>query len=391
MNLHAMQAALRSRHIDAWLFYDHHHRDPIAYRVLGLPESLFVSRRWFYLVPAVEDPQKLVHRIEAGHLDCLPGGKQEYSSYLELADGLRKMLRGCRTVAMQYSPNNMVPYIGLVDAGTIEMVRSFGVDVVTAGDLVAQFEATWTEEQIASHFAAGKIIDQITAEAFREIGRRVRNGSGTHEFEIQQWIEEAFRREGLTNDNDPPLVAVNAHSGNPHYAPTAGRSAAIREGDFVLLDIWGKKQAPGAVYYDITWTGFVGPAPSDRQCEIFGIVRAARDLGVKRVQDAVARPGARLCGWEVDQAVRDYIEHSGYGQCFVHRTGHSIGESVHGNGANMDSLETKDEREILASSCFSVEPGIYFPEFGVRSEVDVLVRAGSAEITGKIQKEIVII
>jgi Xaa-Pro aminopeptidase len=387
MNLHAMQAALRSSSIDAWLFYDHHHRDPIAYRVLGLPASLFVSRRWFYLVPAQGDPQKLVHRIEAEHLDCLPGAKQEYSSYLELAKGLRQVLRGCKTVAMQYSPNNMVPYIGLVDAGTVELVRSFGVEVVTAGDLVAQFEATWTAEQIASHFAAGRIIDDITAEAFREIGRRVRNG-GTHEFEIQQWIQEAFRRAGLTNEDDPPIVAVNAHTGNPHYSPTAERSAPIREGDFVLLDIWGKQQAPGAVYYDITWTGYVGPLPGDRQREIFDLVRAARDLGVKSVQDAVANQ-RRLCGWEVDQVVRQHIERAGYGKFFVHRTGHSIGESVHGNGANLDNLETKDEREIVAHSCFSVEPGIYFPEFGVRTEVDVLVRVGRAEVTGKIQKEIV--
>jgi Xaa-Pro aminopeptidase len=389
MNLHTIQAALRSRHIDAWLFYDHHHRDTIAYRVLSLPESLFVSRRWFYLLPAEGDPQKLVHRIESGHLDCLPGDKREYSSYLELAAGLQVILRGCKTVAMQYSPNNMVPYIGLVDAGTVELVRSFGVDIVTAGDLVAQFEATWTPEQIVSHFAAGQIIDRITAEAFREIGRRVRNG-GTHEFEIQQWIEEAFRREGLTNENDPPIVAVNAHSGNPHFAPTAEGSASIREGDFVLLDIWGKKQAPGAVYYDITWTGFVGRAPSSRQCEVFAIVRGARDLGVKTVQDAVSA-NQRICGWEVDQAVREYIERSGYGKYFVHRTGHSIGKSVHGNGANMDNLETKDEREIVPNSCFSVEPGIYLPEFGVRSEVDVLVREGRAEVTGKIQQEIVII
>jgi Xaa-Pro aminopeptidase len=261
--------------------------------------------------------------------------------------------------------------------------------VVTAGDLVARFEATWTAEQIASHFAAGRIIDAITAEAFREIGRRVRNG-GTHEFEIQQWIEEAFRREGLTNENDPPIVAVNAHTGNPHYSPTAERSAPIREGDFVLLDIWGKQQAPGAVYYDITWTGCVAPVPGDRQREIFDIVRAARDLGVVSVQDAVAN-SRRLCGWEVDQVVREHIERAGYGKFFVHRTGHSIGASVHGNGANLDNLETKDEREIVANSCFSVEPGIYFPEFGVRSEVDVLVRVGRAEITGKIQKEIVLI
>jgi Xaa-Pro dipeptidase len=389
MKLPEIQAALQSRHIDAWLFYDHHHRDPIAYRVLGLPATLFVTRRWFYLVPAEGEPQKLNHRIEAGHLDRVPGTKRVYSSYQELGDQLKAMLKPYKTVAMQYSPNNMVPYIGLVDAGTIELVRSFGVEVVTSGDLVAQFEAVWTPEQIESHFAAQRAIDAITEAAFKEIGRRVRSG-GTHEFEIQQWIEEAFRRENLTDENDPPIVAVNAHSGNPHYGPTADRSAPIREGDFVLLDIWAKKNTPNAVYYDITWTGFVGKTPSDRQREIFRVVTGARDVGVRTVQDAL-KAGRRICGWEVDAATRDYIVKAGFGQYFVHRTGHSIGTSVHANGANMDNLETKDERQIVPNSCFSVEPGIYLPEFGVRSEVDVLVREHSAEVTGKIQREIVII
>jgi Xaa-Pro dipeptidase len=388
MDLEAIQAALARRRIDAWLFYDHHHRDPIAYRVLGLPASLMVTRRWFYLLPASGEPLKLVHRIEAGHLDALPGSKREYSSYQQLADNLNVMLRGRKTIAMQYSPYNLIPYIGLVDAGTIELVRSFGVEVVTSGDLVAQFEATWTPAQIESHFAAAQAVDAITAAAFQEIGRRVRNG-GTTEYEIQQWIMEAFARENLETD-DPPIVAVNANSGNPHYEPRADCSAPVRQGDFVLLDIWAKKKVPDAVFYDITWTGFVGPAPSDRQRQIFEIVRGARDAGLKAVQDAVVA-GRRIAGWEVDQATRDHIERAGFGRYFVHRTGHSIGTSVHANGANMDNLETRDEREVLPYSCFSIEPGIYLPEFGVRSEVDVLVRERSAEVTGKIQREIVII
>ncbi len=361
MDLPAIQSALGRRNIDAWLFYDHHHRDPIAYRVLGLPGGLMVTRRWFYLIPAQGDPTKLVHRIEAGHLDSLPGNKREYSSYQELATNLKAMVAAHKDVAMQYSPNNLIPYIGLVDAGTVELVRSFGANVVTSGDLVAQFEATWTPEQIESHFAAGRAIDTITAAAFQEIGRRVRNG-GTHEHEIQQWILEAFAREHVETD-DPPIVAVNANSGNPHYEPRSDRSGPIRKGDFVLLDIWAKKKTPGAVYYDITWTGFVGKAPSERQRAVFEIVRDARDAGVKAVQAAIAT-GRRIAGWEVDQATRDHIERAGFGRYFVHRTGHSIGIEVHGNGANMDNLETKDEREIVPNSCFSVEPGIYLPEFG---------------------------
>lgn len=387
MDLKAIQSALHERNIDAWLFYDHHHRDPIAYKVLGLPENLMVTRRWFYIIPREGEPMKLVHRIEAGHLDPVPGSKREYSSWRELWDNLQAMLVRLRTVAMQYSPNNLIPYIGLVDAGTVELIRSFGKDIVSSGDLVAKFEAAWSEEQIASHFAARDSIDAIIPEAFKEIGRRVRNG-GTTEFEIQQWFAEAFKRESIITE-DLPIVAVNSNSGNPHYGPSAQGSAQIKAGDHVLLDVWGKKNTPNAVYYDITWTGVIG-TPTDRQVEIFNIVSGARDAGVKKVVEAFAGK-RRIAGWEVDQATREHITNAGYGQYFTHRTGHSIGVNVHGNGANMDNLETKDDREIIPNTCFSIEPGIYLPEFGVRSEVNVLTRNSAAEVTGKIQSELVLI
>jgi len=388
MNLPAIQAALRERQIDAWLFYDHHRRDPIAYRVLGLPDTLMVTRRWFYLIPAQGDPVKLVHKIEAGHLDSLPGARHKYAGWQELFDHIKRILGNHRNIAMQYSPNNSVFTISLVDAGTVEIVRGMGKNVVSSADLVAQFEATFTDEQVQTHFAARDAIDAITASAFQEIGRRARNG-GTNEYVMQQWFMEAFRRENLVTD-DPPIVAVNANSGNPHYEPHAEGSAPIREGDFVLLDVWAKKHTPGAVYYDITWTGFVGNAPSDKQREIFEIVRDARDAGVKTVLDATAA-GQRIAGWQVDRATRDHIRKAGYGDYFIHRTGHSIGTEVHANGANMDDLEIHDERQILPNSCFSIEPGIYLPEFGVRSEVNILVRPNRAEVTGKIQREIVTI
>ncbi len=388
MDLPAIQAALRERNIDGWLFYDHHHRDPIAYRVLGLPEGLMVTRRWFYLIPAEGDPVKLVHKIEAGHLDTLPGQKRLYASWQELFDQVKAMLTNRRDIAMQYSPNNLIFYVSLVDGGTLELVRGLGKNVVSSADLVAQFEATWTDEQISFHFAARDAIDTITAACFQEIGRRVRNG-GTTEYEMQGWLLEAFRRENLVTD-DPPVVAVNANSGNPHYEPRPETAKAIRQGDFVLLDIWAKKNAPGAVYYDITWTCFVGKSPSERMREIFAIVRDARDAGVKAVQEAVTAK-RRIAGWEVDRAVRGHIKKTGFGEYFIHRTGHSIGMDVHANGANMDDLEIHDERQILPNSCFSIEPGIYLPEFGVRSEVNVLVRPNSAEVTGKIQREIVTI
>ena len=388
MNLPAIQAALREHQIDAWLFYDHHRRDPIAYRVLGLPDTLMVTRRWFYLIPAQGDPVKLVHKIEAGHLDSLPGAKYKYAGWQELFDNIKAILGNYRNIAMQYSPNNSVFTISLVDAGTVEIVRGMGKNVVSSADLVAQFEATFTDEQVQTHFAARDAIDTITASAFQEIGRRARNG-GTNEYAMQQWFMEAFRRENLVTD-DPPIVAVNANSGNPHYEPHGEGSAPIREGDFVLLDVWAKKNTPGAVYYDITWTGFVGKAPSDKQREIFQIVRDARDAGVKTVLDASAA-GQRIAGWQVDRATRDHIRRAGYGDYFIHRTGHSIGTEVHANGANMDDLEIHDERQILPNSCFSIEPGIYLPEFGVRSEVNILVRPNRAEVTGKIQREIVTI
>ena len=388
MDLVAIQSALSQRNIDAWLFYDHHHRDPIAYRVLGLPTSLMVTRRWFYLIPAEGEPVKLVHKIESGHLDSRPGKKNQYSGWQELFDQLKAMLARYLDLAMQYSPNNSVFTVSLVDAGTVDLLRGLGKNIVSSADLVAEFESTWTEEQIASHFSARDSVDSIVAESFKEIGRRVRNG-GAKEHEIQQWFVEAFKRENLAAD-DPPIVAVNANAGNPHYEPHGSRPTPIREGDLVLLDVWAKKNTPNAVYYDITWMGFVGGAPSGRMREVFEIVRAARDAGVRTVVDAI-NSGRRIAGWEVDRATRGHIKKAGYGEYFIHRTGHSIGTDVHSNGANMDDLEIHDERQILPNSCFSIEPGIYLPEFGVRSEVNVLVRAKSAEVTGKIQHEIVII
>jgi Xaa-Pro dipeptidase len=388
MVLNAIQAALREYNFDCWLFYDHHHRDPISYKVLGLAENLFVTRRWFYLIPQQGEPTKLVHRIESGNLNTLPGSQHEYSSWRELWDNLRVMLEPHKTVAMQYSPNNLIPYIGLVDAGTVELVRSFGKEIVSSGDLVARFEAAWTDEQVRSHFAARDSVDAILSAVFKEIGHQARNG-GTTEYSMQQWLGEAFRRENLIAE-DLPIVAVNANSGNPHYEPRSETSARIKPGDFVLLDVWAKKKTPNAVYYDITWTGTIG-MPTEKQVKIFNVVREARDAGVRKVQEAFAA-NRKIAGWEVDEATRAKIAAAGMDQYFTHRTGHSIGVTVHGNGANMDNLETKDEREIIPNTCFSIEPGVYLPgEFGVRSEVNVLTRSGSAEVTGRIQHELVLI
>jgi len=388
MNLAAIQKALREQGVDAWLFCDHHHRDAIAYSILGLPASMHCTRRWFYVIPAEGEPMKLNHSVEPNHLKTLPGERLIYGSWQQLSQSLKTLLAPYKSVAMQYSPNNQIMYISLVDGGTIELIRSLGLDVVSSADLVSQFEAVLTDEQIETHFAAQRKVDGIIAEAFKTIGERVRRG-GWDEYGVQQWFGEAFEREGLECD-DLPIVGCNENSGDCHYGPTREGSKPIHAGDWVLLDVWAKLKKPGAVYYDVTWTGFIGDNPPEKIQQVFEIVRDARDIGLKTADEAF-RAGRRLEGWEVDDAVRRHISAHGYGQYFVHRTGHSIGHEVHGNGANMDNLETHDVRRVLNNTIFSMEPGIYLPEFGVRSEFDILARDGKAISTGRVQKEIVLI
>jgi Xaa-Pro dipeptidase len=386
MNLEAIQSALRDARLDGWLFYDHHHRDPLAYRILGLPESLHITRRWFYLIPAIGEPRKLVHRIEQGRLDRLPGEKSAYSTWQELESQLAKMLNDCTRIAMQYSPRNAIMYVSLVDAGTIEVLRGMGKEIVSSADLASRFEAVLTDEQMASHYDAQRALDPILAEAFREIGRRVRNG-GTDEFVMVQWLQEAMRRENLVWDNGPN-VSVNRNSSDSHYEPTAEHTQPIRTGDFVLIDIWARKNTPGTVFYDITWTGVVGREPNPRERQIFETVTAARDAAVQIVEKAFAA-GTPISGYQADDAARDVIRAAGFGEYFTHRTGHNIGAEIHGSGAHLDNFETHDERLILPNTCFSVEPGIYLPEFGIRSEVDMMTRPGEAKVTGRVQRELV--
>jgi Xaa-Pro dipeptidase len=391
MNIEAIQAAIREAGFDGWLFYDHHHRDPIAGRILGLDEKAHVTRRWYYFVPASGEPRKLVHRIEQGRLDTLPGVKGLYSSWQELAAGLEAMLGTARTVAMQYSPNNAIMYVSMVDAGTVEFLRSMGKRIVSSADLVSQFEAVLTAEQIATHVVAQKAIDAIVEEGWKKIGRRLRPATGTSgtltEFELAQWLSTAMRNEGLVWENGPD-VSVNANSSDSHYEPTAERSSSIREGDFLLIDIWARVDKPASIFYDITWTGVVGREPTEREQHVFETVRNARDAAIALVVDAFAsnRP---IRGFEADDAAREVIRAAGFGKFFTHRTGHNIAQELHGSGAHLDNLETHDERRLLPNTCFSVEPGIYLPEFGVRSEIDMLTAPGKAWVTGRIQRELV--
>ena len=392
MNLEAIQAAVREARFDGWLFYDHHHRDPIGGRILGLDEKAHITRRWYYYVPAVGEPRRLVHRIEQGRLDSLPGTKGLYSSWQELAAGLEAMLGDAQRIAMQYSPNNAIMYVSMVDAGTVEFLRGIGKQIVSSADLVSQFEAVLSEEQMVSHSAAQQAIDRILAEGWKEMGRRLRPSSGggagkLTEFEHVQWLSKAMRREGLVWENGPN-VSANANSSDSHYEPTAEKSAAICEGDFVLIDIWARPDTTGSVFYDITWTGVVGREPTEKEQLVFETVRNARDAAISVVKNAFSK-NRPICGYEADDAAREVIKEAGFGEYFTHRTGHNIAQELHGPGAHLDNLETHDERLILPSTCFSVEPGVYLPEFGVRSEVNMMTAQGKAWVTGKIQRELV--
>ena len=385
-DLHAIQAALGEERLDGWLFYDHHFRDAIAYRVLKVRPAM-CTRRWYYLIPAVGEPAKLVHRIEMRNLDGLPGDRRVYSTWQEQREGLKQMLEGKRRVAMEYSALNDIPYVGLVDAGTVELVRSLGVEVISSADLVQLFEARWPAEALALHLEAGKVVHEAVRHGFRVIREAVKAGKSIGEYDVQQEIARLLDAKGLEAD-EPQLVAVNAHCSDPHYSPTSKTSSSIRAGDFVLLDLFAKRKAPGSVYFDITWTGFVGETVPKKFADVFDVVREARDAAIRRVRDA-RQQGRELRGYEVDDAARGVIRGHGYGDYFIHRTGHSIGEDVHGNGANMDNFETHDDRKIISGTCFSVEPGIYLPEFGVRSEVNVYVEERDARVTGEIQQSLV--
>jgi Xaa-Pro aminopeptidase len=370
-DLPAVQAALRQFGFDGWLLYDFRGLNILARRVAGLGDGAILSRRWFYFIPAQGEPRKLVHRIEPHALDHLPGQAQIYLRWQELEAGVQALVQGARRVAMEYVPRNANPYVSRVDAGTVELVRSFGVEVLPSGDLIQLFEACWDDEQWAMHLEAAQHTRSAYDAAFRFIVERVRGKGKVHETEVQQCILDHFKAHHLVTDH-PPIVGVGPHSGDPHYSPAPGPAGDIHEGDFVLIDLWAKLDRPRSVFSDLTWTCFVGKEVPARYTQIFNIVAQARDAAIARVRQAFQK-GEPLQGWQVDQAAREVIEKAGYGQYFCHRTGHSIGQETHGNGANMDGLETKEERRVLPRTCFSVEPGIYLPEFGVRSEVNVFV------------------
>lgn len=386
----AIQAALREEGIDAWLFYNFRGSNVFATRILDLPKHLMHTRRYFYLVPASGTPHKLVHAIEQWNLDSLPGDKAIYLSWGSLEEGLGSMLKGLKRVAMEYSPRNAIPYVSNVDAGTVEVVRSTGVEVVSSANLVQRFEACWDDEQLKDNITTAKHLREIVDLAFGFIKSRITSAAPLTEYDVQQFMLAEFAKRGIMTESDPNC-SVNENSANPHYEPTKEIHSPIKRGDFVLLDLWAKRNVPRSVYADITWVGYAGESVPEEYKKIFQIVKSARNAALEFVRSGM-REGRDIYGWQADDAARAVIKRQGFGEAFMHRTGHSIGEAIHGNGANLDNLETRDERRIIPQTSFSIEPGIYLAgRFGVRSEIDVYVSAErEVVVTGEPMQEDVV-
>jgi Xaa-Pro dipeptidase len=389
MDLIKIQSALTDQKLDGWLFFDHHHRDEISYRILNLSTHQHVSRRWYYLIPAKGDPKGLVHSIEHKNLSTLPGSFTTYSEWKEHRDKLQKMLQGMQRIAMQYSPFCSIPYVSNVDAGTVELIRSFSIEVTSSAELIQYFEAKLTEDGINLHLKAGTLVDSILKEAFQMIAEKTRNKSKISEWDVKSFILERFQTSNLFTDYGP-CVAVNSNSGLPHYDTTYAGSSDIKRGDFVLIDLWAKLNVPDGVYYDITWVAVCDETVKPEIQNVFTVVKGARDATINKVKE-VFRLSKPIKGFELDDISRKHISEQGYGKFFIHRTGHSIGRNTHGNGANLDNFECHDDRTILPESCFSIEPGIYLNEFGIRLEVNMITTRDDAYVTGEIQNEIVLL
>ncbi|MBP1636517.1 MAG: Peptidase [Acidobacteria bacterium] len=387
-----IQGELRAAGVDGWLLYDFHNRDAIAYHVLGMDYGKFTSRRWFYWIPADGEPVRLAHKVESTKLDKLPGAKRLYLSWRELHASLKAILGGARKVAMQYSPSANIPYVSVVDGGTIDLIRSLGYEVVSSAGLVQTFQAVLDEAAYQSHLAAGERVQRIKDEAFALIGDALRGSGGLTQYDVQQFIVRRFGEEGLTCKGEYPIVGTNEQPADPHFEPTPENARPIRRGDTILIDLWAKLDQPGAIFYDITWCGFAGSTPPAKYVEIFNVVRDARQAALDFIRARFAA-GRALHGWEVDDACRKVVEDAGYGPYFIHRTGHSIGEEVHGNGVNIDNLETRDDRALVPGICFSIEPGIYLAgEMAARSEINVFITpSGQVDVAGEMQRELVLV
>lgn len=392
MQIEKIQEELRKMGVDGWLFYDFHGRDHIAARILELPSGHMATRRWFYYIPANGTPVKLNHKIEPNYLNHLPGDRVLYLPWQELSEKLKTILKDAKSIAMQYSPNNDIPYVSIVDAGTIELIRGFGVEVVSSGNLVSIFESHLTDEEIEDHRKCGEVMLTIKDNAFKFIRKRINENNPATEYEVQQYMHQQFRDNGIFWDHGP-IVGINEHAGDPHFEPTPENSHKIKEGDLVLIDLFARFEKEGSIYYDVTWMGYVGNNVPERVAKIFRIIADARDAGLELVKKRYSA-NKEISGAEVDDAVRKVIVDTGYGEYFWHRTGHNIATDCHGNGAHIDNLETKDERLLIKGTIFSIEPGVYIPEdnLGFRTEIDVIIdNSGNVDVAGEIQQELIII
>jgi Xaa-Pro aminopeptidase len=384
IDVSAIQRALREDGLDGWLWFDFRGSNPIARKLAGLEGSgKMTTRRWYYLVPAEGDPRGLVHAIERFNLDQLPGRIETYSGRESLTAGLDALLAGRRRIAMEYSAGCAIPYLSRVDAGTIEAVRDRGVEVVGSGDLVQRFEARWSDEQVAMHRQASESLYRIKDRTFAEAARRLRDGIAMTELDLQRLMLQWFAEEGLVADSTPN-VSAQENAGNPHYHPSEAKFRAINRDEVLLLDLWGKLDRPESVYADITWVAFTGREIPTHVARAFDTIVRARDAAIGLVQRAL-RAGTDLRGWQVDRAAREVLQAAGYSKEIWHRTGHSLGQEVHGNGANIDDYETHDDRRVLAGTGFTIEPGLYFDTFGVRTEINVVVTESDAQVTGPLQ------
>ena len=387
LDVAAIQKRLRVDGLDGWLLFDFHGSNPIATRLAGLANGPHMTtRRWYYLIPASGEPRGLVHAIERRNLDALPGEKVVYAGREQLDAGITRLLAGLSRIAMEYSPRCAIPYLSRVDAGTAEAIRARGVDIVSSGDLVQEFEAAWSTDQLASHRAASDALYRIKDRAFRSAAAAIRDARPLSEYDLQQQMVAWFDEEGLISDS-APVVAIGANAGDPHYLPDASHSRPIVADEVLLLDLWGKRAEPGAVFADITWVGVTGRSVAAEAARAFRAIVDARDAAVSLVEEA-ARTGRDLRGWEVDRAARTVLQQAGYGDRILHRTGHSLGESVHGNGVHLDDYETHDDRRVLPGTGFTIEPGLYFENFGVRTEINMFRGDREAIVTGPRQTEI---
>lgn len=392
LDYQVIQEAIRKQQVDGWLFYDFRNRDYLALNILGLSSEKFATRRWYYFIPANGEPKKLVSKVEESNLDELPGEKLTYLSWREMHEQIRRLMGNAKKIAMNYSPMNNIPYVSMVDAGTVEIIRHLGYKPVSAADLIQKFDALLDDAGYQSHIAAGEKVLKIKDEAYAKIGEAINGGEKLSEYQLQQFIMRRFSEEGLTCDGHGPIVGINEHPTDPHFEPNPDKGYNFARGNTVLIDLWARLDQPHSIYYDVTWCGFVGDSPPEEYVRIFSVVRDGRLAATKLVSDRFAA-GEPCFGWEVDDACRQVVIDAGYGDYFVHRTGHSIGNNVHGNGVNIDNLETRDERQLVPGICFSVEPGIYLPgKMAVRSEINVFIRPnGEVVVYGDQQQDLILI